>query len=73
MFLSHFVIDKFDFVERYLQFIRGRSIKDCLERLNGRTDQAAIIQMSVTVLVYVVCDNTLHLALMYYGQKLIEG
>ena len=70
IFLSHFIIDKFPLVEWYLHIIKGRSIKDCIENINFvNMNGNDTLQISVTILVYVVCDNTLHLFIMYYSAK----
>lgn len=72
VFLSHMVVDKFSIVGWYLHNIKGRSIKDCLDMIEfdipGKND---VVQVSITCFVYIVCDNTLHLLLMFYGRKLL--
>ncbi len=70
IFSSHILIDKFGIVEWYLHNIKGRSIKDCLDMIEfdlpGKGDT---VQISITCFVYIVCDNTLHLVIMFYGNK----
>ena len=76
VFLSHFLIDKFGFVEWYLHTIKGRSIKDCLRLASDQYSTCSIdvLQISITAFVYIVCDNTFHLLVMVYGRKLlVEG
>ena len=64
VFQSHFVLDKYGFVERYLESIRGRTWSKAIDEYKGGSvsDTAYI---SFTAIVQTVVDNTLHLFLMW--------
>lgn len=76
---SHFIVDRFSLAELWLQFINGRSLAQFMK--NGKYDvpvelddnKAAnyhALSGGFTALVYAVCDNTFHLASMYYFFKI---
>lgn len=76
VFLSHFVIDRWSLADKWLDLINGRSLRDFME--NGRENipyqegtidhgNYFVLRGGFAALVYAVADNTLHLALMYWG------
>lgn len=73
VFCSHFFIDKFGLAEKYLKLVKGRSLKNFLDRNYIMTEVLPIttIDAGFTTFVYVVADNTMHLLLMYYGWMLL--
>lgn len=72
VFLSHFIIDKFSLAEKYLNLVRGRSIQWFLSQsLKNITLNHSILRGGLTVLIYVIVDNTAHLMIMYFGYKII--
>jgi preprotein translocase subunit SecY len=74
VFLSHFLIDKFGIAEFYLKTINGRSIEKFMNNKENETYTPQVgLRAGLVILVYVVCDNTMHLTIMFYGQKLLTG
>lgn len=67
IFLSHFLIDYTNIVDRYLGWIGGRSWKNT-ERLIRKLINiySPHICIAYSVIVSTVIDNTLHLMCMYY-------
>jgi len=72
IFLSHFVFDKFDIVEWWLEKIGGRSYKS-VGRYMQKSEPEIYKQFYVayTAIVQTMADNTLHLITMYCIIKLI--
>ena len=72
VFLSHFILDKFEVVELYLKLIKGRSIKVYLNYYtDSKYSPEICIQAGFTSLVYAAADNTAHLLLMWVCYKYI--
>lgn len=81
VFMSHFLIDKFNFTEWYLTKIKGRSLRkfinkngfwhDGLPKPQGIVNRYDILEGGFNALVYTIADNTLHLILMWGAYKLI--
>ena len=72
VFLSHVFIDKYAVVEWYSQLIGSRSIEKFLNDEENQEYTPHIgLRAGVTILVYVVKDNTFHIMIMYYGWKLL--
>jgi hypothetical protein len=72
VFFSHFAIDKFPVVEWYSKLIGSRSIDKFLNEAENQEYTPHIgLRSGITVLVYVVRDNTFHIMIMYYGWKLL--
>lgn len=72
VFLSHFLIDKFGFVDWYLRFVNGRSISKFLSNKENKAYTPHIgLRAGITVFVYILADNTMHLILMFGGYKLL--
>ena len=76
IFFSHFLIDRFAVVEWYMERIKGRSIDRYLNLTPsdpmGVNPQYNVLIGSLTMLVYVVVDNTMHLILMWGFYKVIN-
>jgi hypothetical protein len=53
IFMSHFPIDRWSLANKWLKMIRGRNLK-----------LASEIDLSFSVIIYVVVDNTIHILLM---------
>lgn len=74
VFLSHFIIDKFGIPEMYLRFINGRSIGKFIENTENAVYTPHIgLRSGITVFVYVVCDNTMHLLIMWGAWRLFHS
>lgn len=73
VFLTHFPIDKFMLAEKYLHFIKGKSMNDYVEKHNNlRTkDGYDMLEGGFTSLVYTITDNTMHLILMWGAYQII--
>ncbi|MCX6795497.1 MAG: DUF3307 domain-containing protein [Candidatus Falkowbacteria bacterium] len=59
IFLSHFPVDRWSLAAKWLKLIKGRSIKDAFRSTENRRE----IDLSFSVLVYTIVDNTIHLLL----------
>ena len=85
VFLSHFPIDKFSLGERYLHYIKGKSLKDYVNK-DGVWDgiiyapkpfekqnlnRFDVLEGAFTAVVYTVTDNTMHLILMYGAYQIL--
>lgn len=74
VFLSHFLIDKFSFVDWYSNLIGSRGISSFLEDEENQTFTPHIgLRAGLTIFVYVVRDNTFHLMIMYLGWRMLYG
>lgn len=79
VFASHFPIDRWSLADKWLKLINGRSLEDFFA--NGHKDVVGkyweeklnyqILRGGFTTLVYGVCDNTMHLVIMWYGHMLL--
>ncbi len=77
VFLSHFPVDRWSLADKWLDLINSRSLRDFM--INGKreipnhldADNYHALRGGFTTFVYVAADNTIHLALMYYGAKLL--
>lgn len=83
VFLSHFPIDKFMLAEKYLHFIKGKGLKDYvnkngffynhsnLPKPHGELNRYDALEGGFTALVYTVTDNAMHLILMWGAYQII--
>jgi len=82
VFFSHFFIDKFNLTEYYLKLIKGRSLKDFVNKdyipphyfvaiPNKKVNRYDILQGGFSALVYTITDNTMHLILMWGAYNII--
>jgi hypothetical protein len=72
VFLSHFVLDKTDIVDKWLHFIGSRSYANADKAVKESTSAIySGYMISYTALVQTVADNSLHVALMYFGLRLV--
>ena len=74
VFASHFFIDKFALANYYMHYIKGKSMKDYVNKdilVGTRTTRYDIIEGGFTTIVYTVCDNTMHLLLMWGAYKIL--
>ena len=87
VFLTHFPIDKFRLAEHYMHFIKGKGMRDYvnkdnpppMERIPTKKDVNArapinrydILEGGFTSLVYSVTDNAMHLILMWGAYQII--
>jgi hypothetical protein len=77
IFCTHYPIDRYSLAEKWAKFINSRSLNDFID--NGHlyipySDEATrnnytILRGSFTAIVYVVCDNTMHIFLMWYAAQ----
>jgi hypothetical protein len=73
VFASHFPIDRWSLADKWLDFIDGRSLKHFM--VHGKEDIPVSMDYEnyhslrggFTAVVYAVADNTMHLAIMWYG------
>jgi len=78
VFISHFPIDRYSLADKWLQLIKGRTLKgfmkegneDILTKITVERENYRILRGSFHSLVYTIVDNTFHLAIMYYGYLL---
>lgn len=74
VFCTHFFIDKFALAEKYLKYIKGRSIQKFLvDEESQEYSPHTSLRGSVVLFVYIAVDNTLHLILMVYGWRYLYG
>jgi len=72
VFFSHFVVDKFGIPDMYLRAVNGRSIHGFLTHPeNGEYSAHICLRGGFTAVVYAVCDNTMHLLLMFISWKIL--
>lgn len=78
VFLSHFPIDKFSLGEKYLHFIKGKGLRDYVNKdnvsnliYNPPINRYDILEGGFTAVVYTITDNTMHLILMWGAYQLI--
>jgi len=77
IFASHFPVDRWSLADKWLNLINSRSLRDFIA--NGKNDIPSkldadnyhALRGGFTAVVYAAADNTMHLALMYYGAKII--
>ena len=77
MFLSHYPIDRWGLADKWLDLIHGRSLSGFT--MNGKRNMPDGVDVqnyhalrgAFTGIVYVCADNTMHLAIMYWGAKLL--
>lgn len=60
IFLSHFPIDRWQLANKWLKIIKGRDFKSAYKS----TARYHEIDLSFSVIVYVIVDNTIHILLM---------
>lgn len=61
IFLSHFPIDRWSLASKWLKIIKGR---DFIETYNSKPEYYEI-DLSFSIMVYTIVDNTLHLLLLW--------
>lgn len=83
IFLSHFPIDKFKLAEHYMHFIKGKGMRDYVNKDNWINDlkyipvpkkklnRYDVLEGGFTAFIYSVTDNTMHLILMWLAYNLI--
>jgi len=87
VFLSHFPIDKFSLAEKYMHFIKGKGMKDYVEKDKPTqmkafptksvmiapipTNRFHVLEGSFMAIVYTVTDNAMHLILMWGAYQII--
>jgi len=83
VFLSHFPIDKFSLAEKYMHFIKGKGMKDYVNKDKWSDDLVYVpkpdkeltrydmLEGGFTSIVYTVTDNALHLILMWGAYQII--
>jgi hypothetical protein len=83
VFLSHFPIDKFSLTDKYLHYIKGRSLKDYVNKdkwkenliiinpLKHEINRYDILEGSFAAVVYTITDNAMHLILMWGAYQII--
>jgi len=82
VFLTHFLIDKFSLTDKYLHYIKGRSLKNYVKKddkeiiENNRTwktliNRYDVLEGSFATVVYTITDNTMHLILMWGAYQII--
>ena len=83
VFLSHFPIDKFSLTDKYLHYIKGRSLKDYVNKDKWKENliiinppkheinRYDILEGSFAAVVYTITDNTMHLILMWGAYQIL--
>lgn len=83
VFCSHFFIDKFKLAEYYMHYIKGKGMKDYVNKevwkdnlVYTKIDKIPLnrydmLEGGFTSIVYTLTDNTMHLLLMWSAYKLI--
>jgi len=77
VFLTHFPIDKFSLTDKYLHYIKGRSLKDYVRKVIPFTstpqpiDRRDVLEGSFAAVVYTITDNSMHLILMWGAYQII--
>ncbi len=82
VFLSHFPIDKFSLAEKYLKYIKGKSLKDYVNKdylpphhivfdEERRLNSYNILEGAFSAIVYTITDNTMHLILMWGAYNIL--
>lgn len=82
VFMSHFPIDKFSLAEKYLKHIKGKSLKDFVNKdykppyhfeiiPEMKLNRYNVLEGSFSAVVYTVTDNTMHLILMWGAYNLL--
>jgi hypothetical protein len=79
IFLTHYPIDRYSLADKWLKLINGRSMEEFV--VNGHSDippehhqsNYHILRGGFTAVVYAATDNTMHLALAYYGGIYLFG
>lgn len=72
VFLSHFIIDKTNIIDRYLLLIGGRSLKKFIDNKDNKVYSSyTVISAGFTALCYTIADNTFHLLIMWIGWRFI--
>jgi hypothetical protein len=81
VFASHYPIDRWGLADRWMLFIKGRSLADYMEnghkdipfeKWNIKAENYHVLRGGFTAVVYTVVDNTMHLVLMLLGWWLIK-
>jgi len=69
VFANHFVIDRWNLAQKWLNFIHGRNFIDDWKK------QGPFVQIEVPFdcIVYTVVDNAMHLMINYYALVLLGG
>ena len=80
VFASHFPIDRWSLADKWLHLIRGRALSDFMERggenipfeyPDHRRENYKMLRAAFGGVVYTAADNTMHLAAMYWGARLL--
>ena len=84
VFASHFFIDKFGLAEYYMHYVKGKGMKDYVEKHEWeplfpssnlmqpkKITSLIALEGGFTALIYAVTDNTMHLILMWGAYQLI--
>ena len=82
VFLSHFPIDKFSLTDKYLRYIKGRSLKEYVkkddeEEFDGKyhwktlINRYDVLESGFAAVVYTITDNAMHLILMWVAYQII--
>jgi hypothetical protein len=85
VFSSHFPIDKFSLAEKYMHYLKGKGMKDYVQKdwtdiVNGIKSKVPIrdinrydiLEGGFTSIVYTLTDNSIHLILMYLAYQIIH-
>lgn len=67
VFSTHFLIDRYSLISKYLKLINGRTFESFLS--NQNINKHEILSGSFTAIVYTVLDNGVHLMCNYYAYK----
>jgi len=83
VFLSHFPIDKFSLTDKYLRYIKGRSLKEYVKKDEWKNNfvyvnppkkelnRYDILEGGFSAIVYTITDNAMHLILMWGAYQII--
>ncbi len=68
VFASHFFPDRYGWTEKYLQFIKGRSLTHFMADEENQTYSPYIaLRSGFYIFVFTTVDSTIHLVLLYTG------
>jgi hypothetical protein len=84
VFLTHFPIDKFALAEHYMHFVKGKGMRDYVNKDNRFNDlkyvpkpiiqplnRYDILEGGFSAVVYTITDNGMHLILMWLAYQII--
>jgi hypothetical protein len=72
VFFTHFPIDKFALAEKYMHYIKGKGMKDYVNKDRFlELTRYDMLEGGFTAIVYTITDNSMHLILMWGAWQII--